>query len=176
LFGLAGLCEDEGTGRLRFVPADKGVDTLGCNALGGRCLGLVGGLFGLSLLESARYFLAESSTTFYNLHFRSFYVIYNVYLMYIYLLVYSLGQLTQFSYAVVDALSTAIYYCRLCWHLLQCRVDFEHQIVVAHEFRVPILDRLDEWLQFFDKLPGLPELRWSSIVISSLTSMFKSAL
>jgi hypothetical protein len=28
--------------------------------------------------------------------------------MYIYLLVYSLGQLTQFSYAVVDALSTAI--------------------------------------------------------------------
>jgi hypothetical protein len=33
---------------------------------------------------------------------------YYVYLIYIYLLVYSLGQLTQFSYAVVDALSTAI--------------------------------------------------------------------
>jgi hypothetical protein len=46
--------------------------------------------------------------TFYNLHFRSFYVMYYVYLIYIYLLVYSLGQLTQFSYAVVDALSTAI--------------------------------------------------------------------
>jgi hypothetical protein len=28
--------------------------------------------------------------------------------MYIHLLVYSLGKLTQFSYAVVDALSTAI--------------------------------------------------------------------
>jgi hypothetical protein len=52
--------------------------------------------------------LAESSTTFYNLHFHSFYVMYYVYVMYIYLLVYSLGQLTQFSYAVVDALSTAI--------------------------------------------------------------------
>jgi hypothetical protein len=31
-----------------------------------------------------------------------------VYLVYIYLLVYSLGQSTQFSYAVVEALSTAI--------------------------------------------------------------------
>jgi hypothetical protein len=59
-------------------------------------------------LESAQYFLAESLTTFYNLHFHSFYVMYYVYLMYIYLLVYSLGQSTQFSYAVVDALSTAI--------------------------------------------------------------------
>jgi hypothetical protein len=59
-------------------------------------------------LESAQYFLAESLTTFYNLHIHSFYVMYYVYLMYIYLLVYSLGQLTQFSYAVVDALSTAI--------------------------------------------------------------------
>jgi hypothetical protein len=31
-----------------------------------------------------------------------------VYFMYIYLLVYSLGQSTQFSYAIADALSTAI--------------------------------------------------------------------
>jgi hypothetical protein len=34
--------------------------------------------------------------------------------MYVYLLVYSLGQSTQFSYTVVDTLSTAILITKLC--------------------------------------------------------------
>jgi hypothetical protein len=67
--------------------------------------------FGIPLLESARFFLAESSTMFYNLHFHSLHVMYlRIPHVYIYLLVYSVGKTTQFSYAVVDALSTADIY------------------------------------------------------------------
>ncbi|KAI0604183.1 hypothetical protein TUN205_11569 [Pyrenophora tritici-repentis] len=60
---------------------------------------------GLPFLESARCFLAECSTTF---TFTPLPLCAYVYLMYITLCIYSVGQSTQFSYAVVDVLSTAI--------------------------------------------------------------------
>jgi hypothetical protein len=60
---------------------------------------------GLPFLESARYFLAECSTTFTFIPLTSCAY---AHLMYITLCIYSVGQSTQFSSAVVDALSTAI--------------------------------------------------------------------
>jgi hypothetical protein len=59
----------------------------------------------LLLLESARYFLAECSTTFTFIPLTS---CAHLHLMYITSCIYSVGQSTQFSSAVVDALSTTI--------------------------------------------------------------------
>jgi hypothetical protein len=60
---------------------------------------------GLPFLESAQYFLAECSTTFTLIPLTSSAY---AHLMYITSCIYSVGQSTESSYAVVDALSTAI--------------------------------------------------------------------